>query len=86
MPHPIPYQGSKRQIAKYILPLFPPETTKLVEPFADSAAVSIAAAFYGKASCFHLNDLNQPLIALWHEIISNPQKIADGYKRLWLEQ
>ena len=33
-PHPIPYQGSKRNIAKFILPFFPGHINKLIEPFA----------------------------------------------------
>lgn len=86
IPHPIPYQGSKRNIAKYILPFFPHEIDTLVEPFAGSAAISIAAACFGKASRFHLNDINKPLISLWDEIIHHPPKIADGYARLWNEQ
>lgn len=85
-PHPIPYQGSKRHIAKYILAFFPKEINTLIEPFAGSAAVSIAAACHGKASHFHLNDLNQPLTALWHEIVNDPKGIADGYRRLWDKQ
>lgn len=86
IPHPIPYQGSKRHIAKYILPFFPQEIKSLIEPFAGSAALSIAAAGYGKAPQFRLNDLNQPLTALWHEIVNNPTGIANGYKRLWDKQ
>jgi DNA adenine methylase len=86
VPHPIPYQGSKRHIAKYILSFFPYQIETLIEPFAGSVAVSLAAAGYGKASRFHLNDINQPLMALWHEIIHNPQEIADGYEKLWHEQ
>jgi DNA adenine methylase len=86
IPHPIPYQGSKRHIAKYILPFFSQEIITLIEPFAGSAAVSIAAASYGKASRFQLNDLNQPLIALWHEIVNEPKKIAESYRRLWEKQ
>jgi len=85
-PHSIPYQGSKRQIAKYILPFFPHEINTLLEPFAGSAAISIAAACHGKAFCFHLNDINKPLMALWHEIINNPQVIVESYERLWKEQ
>ena len=86
VPHPIPYQGSKRNIAKYILPFFPHEIATLVEPFAGSAAVSIAAACYGKAARFHLNDLNKPLMTLWQEIIHNPQAIEAGYEQLWKQQ
>jgi len=67
--HPIPYQGSKRNLAKYILPFFSQDIDVLFEPFAGSAAISIAAAFHGKAARFHLNDVNAPLIALWDEII-----------------
>lgn len=86
IPHPIPYQGSKRNLAKYILPFFPLEIKTLFEPFSGSAAISIAAAAYGKASRFHLNDVNQPLIALLDEIINNPNRIATHYESLWLEQ
>jgi DNA adenine methylase len=86
IPHPIPYQGSKRNLAKYILPFFPPEINTLFEPFSGSAAISIAAAAHGKAPRFYLNDVNKPLIALWNEIIHNPENIAAQYERLWLEQ
>jgi DNA adenine methylase len=86
IPHPIPYQGSKRHIARHILPFFPHDINTLIEPFAGSAAISIAAASYGKASRFHLNDINRPLMALWHEIVNDPQGIADSYQRLWAEQ
>jgi len=85
-PHPIPYQGSKRNIAKYILMFFPQRVERLIEPFAGSAAVSIAAAGHGKAINFHLNDLNKPLIDLWREIINHPETIANDYERLWKAQ
>lgn len=86
IPHPIPYQGSKRNLAKYILPFFPPEIKTLFEPFSGSAAISVAAAAHRKAPRFYLNDVNKPLIALWNEIINNPNDIAAQYERLWLEQ
>ena len=86
IPHPIPYQGSKRNLAKYILPFFPHEIKSLFEPFSGSAAISIAAAVRGKALRFHLNDVNQPLMALWNEIINHPDEIAAQYENLWLEQ
>lgn len=86
IPHPIPYQGSKRNLAKFILPFFPLEIRTLFEPFAGSAAISIAAAVHGKAAHFHLNDINQPLVALWNEIINNPQEISAQYESLWTEQ
>jgi len=36
IPHPIPYQGSKRNLASQILRFFPDEINRLVEPFAGS--------------------------------------------------
>jgi DNA adenine methylase len=86
IPHPIPYQGSKRNIAKHILPFFPAEIATLIEPFTGSAAISIAAAAAGKASHFHLDDLNGPLMNLWDEIINDPKGISARYKRLWMQQ
>ncbi len=86
IPHPIPYQGSKRALAKYILPFFPLDSVTLIEPFAGSAALSIAAAAQGKAARFHLNDINAPLITLWGEIINHPEEIAAQYELLWQEQ
>lgn len=86
VPHPIPYQGSKRQIAPQILAYFPRDIHTLIEPFAGSAAVSIAAACYGKAARFHLNDINKPLMALWEQIINAPEEIAASYEKLWYAQ
>ena len=86
VPHPFPYQGSKRGIAKFILPHFPFDVRCLYEPFCGAGAVSIAAAAHGLANRFVLNDLNKPLIALWTEILDNPQRLCDEYDRQWLEQ
>ena len=86
VPHPIPYQGSKRWIAKAIVSCLARNTVRLVEPFAGSAAVSLAAALHGKARRFWLNDLNKPLMELWRRIINSPQELTDKYGQLWLEQ
>jgi DNA adenine methylase len=86
MPQPIPYQGSKRQIASKILTYFPLQTGRLVEPFAGSAAISIAAAARRRAKRFWLNDAHQPLIALWREMITRPEQISQAYRHLWHDQ
>ena len=86
VPHPFPYQGSKRGIAKFILPHFPSDVGCLYEPFCGAGAVSIAVAAHGLAKRFALNDLNEPLIALWSDILENPQGLCDVYERQWLEQ
>jgi DNA adenine methylase len=86
VPHPIPYQGSKRGLAPAITACFPTSSLRLIEPFAGSAAVSLAAALAGRATSFTLNDANAPLMRLWQAIIEQPQRLADDYERLWQTQ
>lgn len=86
VPHPIPYQGSKRQLAQYIVSLFPADTQRLVEPFAGSAAVSLAAGHMRRVQRWIINDLHKPLMGLWTEIIERPGEISDGYERVWKAQ
>jgi DNA adenine methylase len=86
LPQPIPYQGSKRGIAQQILTIFPGQVDTLIEPFAGSAALSVAAAYHKKAARFFLNDLNKPLIDLLGILIQQPHQIADDYERLWKAQ
>ncbi|MEM7536093.1 MAG: DNA adenine methylase [Chloroflexota bacterium] len=86
MPQPIPYQGSKRNLAHKILHVLPASIDRLVEPFAGSAAISVRAAYTQQAKRFHLNDLNQPLMTLMQKIINTPDEIADAYEQLWHQQ
>lgn len=86
IPHPIPYQGSKRNLAEDILRYFPLEFGTLYEPFAGSAAITIAAAVNGLGKHYHINDLNKPLIDLWRAIIETPDVIASQYETLWKKQ
>jgi DNA adenine methylase len=86
VPHPIPYQGSKRQIAAAILAQFPATTHRLVEPFCGSAAISLAAARAERVPSFWLNDANVPLMRLWREIIDHSESLADRYETLWNDQ
>ncbi len=86
VPQPIPYQGSKRQIASTILQYFPDDVSRLVEPFAGSAAISIAVAARRLAQRFWINDAHAPLIDLWREIIQRPDALAERYADLWNDQ
>ncbi len=86
VPHPIPYQGSKRNLANHILNCFPDNVYRLVEPFAGSAAISIASAYYFKSSKYFLNDINKPLMDLWNEIINFPEIMVKKYRDLWFNQ
>ncbi|HEY1903030.1 MAG TPA: DNA adenine methylase [Terracidiphilus sp.] len=84
VPHPIPYQGSKRRLAQAILSHVEAERyTRLIEPFAGSGAVTIAAARHEKFARFVLGDKLEPLAVLWQSIIENPGPIACDYAALW---
>lgn len=86
LPHPIQYQGSKRALAGRILAHFPRDVKTLYEPFAGSAALSIAAAAAGRAARFAINDLNRPLALLLERIVNHPLQVADCYEAEWRAQ
>lgn len=86
IPHPIQYQGSKRSLASTILRYFPNRFSRLVEPFAGSAAISIACAARGKDNSYWINDINKPLAELLGLIINRPSEIADFYDKIWNQQ
>ena len=83
VPQPFQYQGSKRVLAPLILNYLPVSTTRLVEPFSGSAALSIATAACGRATEFWLNDFNVPLAKLLSLIVNEPKELAKSYKELW---
>ena len=86
VPHPIPYQGSKRWLAPTICGCLPRNTRTLFEPFAGSAAVTLRAASTAAAERFVIGDLHAPIASLWRAIIDTPFDLADEYERLWREQ
>ncbi len=85
-PHPFPYQGSKRRIAGQILDYFPNDVDCLIEPFCGSGAVSLAVASRWIANRFWLNDINEPLMDLWTEILEHPSELTSEYEKLWEDQ
>ncbi len=86
VPQPFPYQGSKRQLAKQIVACVPSATKGLVEPFAGSAAITLATAYAGRARRFCLSDAHEPLIKLWRKIVNEPTELAKEYESLWVAQ
>jgi DNA adenine methylase len=86
VPHAVPYQGSKRALAHAIVPLLPADINTLIEPFAGSAAITIAARFSGAAKNAIISDINEPLMELWARILADPEALADDYQTLWYEQ
>lgn len=86
VPQPFPYQGSKRLLAEAVLAWLPHKFDRLVEPFAGSAAISLAVAKTGRASQFWISDANEPLVELWRAIVEAPEELATKYESLWNEQ
>jgi len=87
VPHPIPYQGSKRRLAAAILShVGAGPYGQLVEPFAGSAAITLAAARRNVFERFLIGDVLEPLVNLWQAIIDDPTSIADEYEHLWNEE
>lgn len=83
IPQPFQYQGSKRALAGVILQYLPSEVERVVEPFAGSAAFSIACAARHRAKEFWLNDFNKPLAELLGLIVNQPETVADFYRETW---
>ncbi len=87
VPHPIPYQGSKRLLAPVILSFVPAARfTRLVEPFAGSAAVTLAAAQKNLFSEYVIADVLRPLTELWRAILNDPANLCSAYRELWESQ
>jgi len=83
VPHPFPYQGSKRALAHAVLHCLPADTDSLIEPFAGSAAISIAARHAGLVDRTIINDVNAPLMSLWEAILGDQQRLSDEYTSMW---
>ena len=87
LPHPIPYQGSKRLLAPQILSVLNGRAFhRFYEPFAGSAAMTIAANYARIADKYVLGDILAPLIDIWNSIISAPYELANVYEQVWYEQ
>lgn len=86
VPHPIPYQGSKRRLASTILQFVTNSYPRLYEPFAGSAAITLAAAHKKLASSFVIGDCLEPLTRLWSQIIESPEDTAEQYRKIWNQQ
>jgi DNA adenine methylase len=86
IPHPIPYQGSKRKLCSTIASFVGRNIHTLYEPFAGSAAFTLYAAHNNLAKRFVIGDVLEPLIELWRLIVSAPELVSDSYERIWKGQ
>ena len=59
---------------------------RLYEPFAGSAAITIAAADAGLADEYFIGDSLGPLAAIWSRALHTPGQLADAYEELWRGQ
>ena len=89
-PHVVPYQGSKRLLAPAILGVLQTvragqPVARLFEPFAGSAALTLAAAGRSVATSYVLGDGYAPLAMLWQAVLADPAALANGYAQLWAQ-
>lgn len=85
VPHPIPYQGSKRLQAALICAHLP-RANRLYEPFAGSAALSLAAAARGIAEQYVIGERLEPLANLLRSIVVEPGAVSERYANIWTGQ
>jgi|SRR5580704_3228945 DNA adenine methylase len=84
LPHPIPYQGSKRRLAERILSVAGGRSVAtLYEPFAGSAALTIAASARGVARQYVIGDSLAPLVSIWEQVLGDPAGLARRYEGFW---
>ncbi|HEX7130283.1 MAG TPA: DNA adenine methylase [Rhodanobacteraceae bacterium] len=86
IPHPVPYQGSKRRLAPLIAPHVPGGAQAFFEPFAGSAAMTLYAARHGLAKRFVLGDSLGDIVELWRGIVERPGETAARYRAVWSAQ
>jgi DNA adenine methylase len=83
-PHFLPYQGSKRLLAPRILATVQGRRfARVIEPFAGSGAVTLAAAHADLADRYLLGESLKPLADLWSQVLSEPEVVAARYAELW---
>ena len=83
LPHPIPYQGSKRNLAPLIGLYVPTDVRTWYEPFAGSAAMALWTMRHRKPRRIVLGDSLTPIIELWRAILDQPQTTAVRYAEIW---
>jgi DNA adenine methylase len=83
----IPYQGSKRKLASIILGVINfIDIDTLYEPFAGSAAITLAAASSNMAKHYVIGDKLDSLARLWEMIIYETDNLIEEYTKYWNEQ
>lgn len=82
----IKWSGSKRSQANKILNYFPTKIDTYYEPFCGGASILRRLLDSDiEVKKYVCSDLNEGLIALWNEIIKNPNLVSSHYEELWNE-
>jgi DNA adenine methylase len=63
-----------------------PRGRRLVEPFAGSAAVTLAAAARKLFDEYLLGDALAALAGIWEKVLEQPEELAGGYGKVWRDQ
>ena len=85
-PHPLPYQGSKRNLAPLIGNYVPRDIETWYEPFAGSAAMSIWMLSNNPPKRVVLGDSLGAITQLWQSILTHPEMVASRYRAIWAGQ
>lgn len=83
IPHPIPYQGSKRNLAPLIGNYVPRDIEVWYEPFAGSAAMSLWMLVRNPPKRVVLGDSLEAITQLWQNILARPEFVASRYRNIW---
>ena len=83
IPHPIPYQGSKRNLAPLIGRYVPIEFETWYEPFAGSAAMTLWTVRHRAPRRIVLGDSLAPMMTLWDAILDRPRTVSSRYGEIW---
>lgn len=75
------WAGGKRRLVPYLAQFIPLPAQRLVEPFAGSAALSLALA--ASVESLWLNDLNPELINVFRQLKEHPSRLIDRTKDLF---
>jgi DNA adenine methylase len=86
LPHPVPYQGSKRVLAPRIGLHVPRDVEVWFEPFAGSAAMTLWALDADVARHYVIADVLMPMAELWQAIIDAPASTTQRYSDVWRGQ
>ena len=85
-PHIVQYQGSKRTLAPQILSFMPRHFSRLIEPFAGMAAITIACSKQERAQSYIINDLNESVSQILQIAVEFPEQLYRDYEAIWSEQ